>query len=247
MKTIFCLFCIVSITISGFSQKRYDFNETVYKAVVLLEKHVGNKFEPHGTGILFTDNQDSSKRIIVTCQHVLARQDIYVTIETTPEFRALNSTQNGRRLYLNGYEWTYNDGVIRTKVTLKKDSSYVRHPHGLDVAVFKVSVPLQITKNSTKTPIVNARDISNTFIRLKNNVSVGEDVFFLGFPYGLGTGFPLTPILRKGAVAWISDKYFLLDAMSYNGNSGSPVFTHPDSEVILDGLKFVNHPVRFII
>ena len=38
------------------------------------------------------------------------------------------------------------------------------------------------------------------------------------------------PLVRKGSIAWKSSKNseFLLDAFSYGGNSGSPIFTLSD-------------------
>lgn len=70
-------------------------------------------------------------------------------------------------------------------------------------------------------------------------VIYGQDVFFLGFPYGLLGKFLLTehgpplPLVKKAAVSLFqSDEVFLLDGHNNPGFSGGPVvFTTPPASV----------------
>ncbi len=64
-------------------------------------------------------------------------------------------------------------------------------------------------------------------IRFRKDVSLGDEFYFIGFPLGLFVDKRLSPILRSGTVAWMSDEstHFILDAFSFGGNSGSPVFS----------------------
>ena len=62
------------------------------------------------------------------------------------------------------------------------------------------------------------------------NITEGDDVFFLGFPLSLGvtTSARVRPIVRTGTVALKNeDQTFLIDANVFPGNSGSPVFLKP--------------------
>ncbi|OAV63383.1 hypothetical protein Barb6XT_03167 [Bacteroidales bacterium Barb6XT] len=70
----------------------------------------------------------------------------------------------------------------------------------------------------------------------KKNVSEGDDVDILGFPYGfIGAGYKKYVILKNGVVSRIQDLFeeksidFLVDAFIFPGNSGSPVILRPKS------------------
>jgi hypothetical protein len=59
------------------------------------------------------------------------------------------------------------------------------------------------------------------------DVKLCEEIFFTGFPFEIGTISPvLRPLIRAGHIAWLSPESdtFILDAFSYGGNSGGPVF-----------------------
>ena len=114
-------------------------------------------------------------------------------------------------------------------------------------AIIPIEIPSKIiTFGNDSIKICNVKSFPKSFMRLKKDVKLGEDIYFLGYPYMIGTkeGYSIntnigsirsgqyktdvtTPVLRTGIVSWKSDtnKEFLLDAFSYSGNSGSPVFT----------------------
>ena len=86
---------------------------------------------------------------------------------------------------------------------------------------------------------------------------LSQDVFFLGFPYGLGSeifsanrNFPL-PFVKKAIVSVLGNKdTFLLDGHNNPGFSGGPVVFHPipDSKIlavagVVSGYRFEDEPV----
>jgi len=76
------------------------------------------------------------------------------------------------------------------------------------------------------------------------NTEIGEDVYFIGFPYAaqlINDGFGITLVVNKGIVSNIKrdgtdpDKkrnWFIIDAISNPGNSGCPVINLETNEVI---------------
>ena len=81
-----------------------------------------------------------------------------------------------------------------------------------------------------------------------NTVAEGDDLFFLGFPLALGVGAiikigepkRITPIVRSGIISFKNEaeKTLLVEAASFPGSSGSPVFLKP---------AMVNHATRQIL
>ncbi len=70
-----------------------------------------------------------------------------------------------------------------------------------------------------------------SFVELKSFESIEDikkstEVYYLGYPFGIGTEKGGSPVRRKGMVAYKvkKDKYFYMDAMLAPGNSGGPVF-----------------------
>jgi hypothetical protein len=73
--------------------------------------------------------------------------------------------------------------------------------------------------------------ISETDMMEFDEIDEGDQVFFLGFPSGLGISSQMQtprdkPILRQGTIAYknYNSKSFLIDGFSFPGSSGSPVF-----------------------
>lgn len=65
------------------------------------------------------------------------------------------------------------------------------------------------------------------------NVSIGDEVFVLGFPMGLSGQEKKYVVVRGGIIARLDDEiiktenYFLIDAFIFPGNSGGPVILKP--------------------
>ena len=213
-------------------------------STVLLEKELSGHFVAHGTGFIILPYK-SSNQLIITCEHVLRNKSIFVNLEVNERFRnfvrTLPSKQKQEIIDLLKRElnllWNVNENFLRIKVDLIKDSTLFIHPKGLDIGGFKINLPGEYSFGDSTFKIINARAIGKSRIKLKEKTSLGDDVYFIGFPFGIGSP-TTTPsqlnystssprhLLRKGTISWISHDYdeFLLDAVSYNGNSGSPLF-----------------------
>jgi hypothetical protein len=97
-----------------------------------------------------------------------------------------------------------------------------------DVAVFILDLPSRIQLDS-RGPTVKLADIveySFSGIRKREELVLGDELYFVGFPFGIGADVTLEPVVRSGSVAWMGQgsSEFLIDAFSFGGNSGSPVF-----------------------
>ncbi|MBL7148353.1 MAG: trypsin-like peptidase domain-containing protein [Nanoarchaeota archaeon] len=61
-----------------------------------------------------------------------------------------------------------------------------------------------------------------------NDLEVGDDIFFLGYPMGLRALKSASPIVRAGIISLKEDNdTLLIDGNVFPGNSGSPVFLKP--------------------
>lgn len=224
------------------SQITSYFPENSITSVVLLEKKIGDNYIPHGTGFLLQSYDTEQPIIVVTNEHVLRNSSIYITV---PADTDLITYMNGRKSKVVCFKntcWDLFGNKLRHKFKLIKDSTFVCNKE-LDIAAFKLNIGswTNMSDNSQMniSPILG---LGKELIRYKKDVSLGTNIFFVGFPFAIGTesGFYNTkafsdyipnPLVRNGSVAWISntDNVFLLDAFSYSGNSGSPVFTSTDS------------------
>jgi len=212
-------------------------------ATILLEKEMNDTFVPHGTGFLILPYKSKSS-IIITCEHVLRNPTIFLTIEIEKKYRDVVrrlSTDEQReiveQLKKDNIIWNTNEDFFRIKVNLKKDSSFFIHPDSLDIAAIKTTIWGTMPINNIGYKFCNLKQIGISRILEREKLSVGDDIFFIGFPWGIGSpdSIPSSKsfttksprhALRKGIISWISEDYdqFLLDAISVPGNSGSPVF-----------------------
>ena len=72
-----------------------------------------------------------------------------------------------------------------------------------------------------------------TFVTLEGfekikDIKIGDDVYYLGYPSGIGATQGSNPVLRSGMVAHKDkeSKLFYIDAVVSGGNSGGPVFLY---------------------
>ncbi len=82
---------------------------------------------------------------------------------------------------------------------------------------------------------------SSTSFQSFKNINDGDDVFFMGFPFGLTLNEGITPLIRQGCVSikletektWNNVRYppktIVIDGNVSAGNSGSPLFRKPNS------------------
>ncbi len=133
-------------------------------------------------------------------------------------------------------------------------SLYSNH-HWLDVVVDVVGVandPIDVTvlrANRQLTPHNNL-ELPST-----DSVNYGQDVYFLGFPYGLVSdwnfgpdGFPL-PWVKRAIVSQFNENVWLLDGHNNPGFSGGPVVFKPAGTqqfsvgAVISGYRSTREPV----
>jgi len=236
MKKIISIFLII-IPIALPAQLS-DFNDTIVKTVVLIEKKVGSKIQPHGTGFILYD-YNSALRYIVTNKHIIGKhKSLYVSLP-------LKGMISNKKIILQDDNWEVTNNNIRGKVDLIPDSTVV-FSRNYDLAVFKMEIPSHIVLSDNNDSIsVERLSIPRSGILKLNQVEVGTDVYFIGFPFHIGTeiGYAYdttrlfsdiasNPLVRKGLLSWKSERSneFLIDGFSFGGNSGSPVITKIDRE-----------------
>ena len=115
------------------------------------------------------------------------------------------------------------------------------HPGDVDISVLAPAKPL----SPSNLPIIASSE----------GLIYGQDVFFLGFPYGVlsqvifgKSGYPL-PLVKKATFSSLAGNIYLLDGHNNPGFSGSPVIfsqgNGPPTHVggIISGYRFSQEPV----
>lgn len=180
--------------------------EDYLKSIVLFEKpNDKGELQPHGTGVLLLYK---NVYIIVTCKHVA------MNLQTKVTFTNLFATVNKA----DGTKSRKSIDAIHSKYSLHW---FYHHNDGVDIAVS----PVAIEENIDDIKLLTL-DLFEDF----EQMPVGDEVFFLGYPLGLGidTVTKLSPLVRGGLISLkLQDKSFLIDANVYPGSSGSPVFYKP--------------------
>jgi len=109
----------------------------------------------------------------------------------------------------------------------KNNMKYVVKNQALDIAAFLIEFPQIILEDSSIINVASPTAIGITTTKLRSDLKLGDDIYFVGFPFGIGAiGKNVEPLVRSGIISWLSkdSPNFLLDAFSYGGNSGSPIF-----------------------
>ena len=164
---------------------------------------------------------------------------VYITIPADNNFLKILKANSTNRVGFGKSIWNVDGQNLRLGVILKKNSTFVTH-ESLDIAAFPIEFFSydRAEDGSEKLRYTSKAAITTSIILKRSEIKVGTETFFVGFPFSIGTnqGYNLAgsfsskvanPLIRLGSVAWISNDSpeFLLDAFSYGGNSGSPVFT----------------------
>ena len=160
-----------------------------------------------GTGVLVKDLLGKKARnILVTAKHVVFEDNGYG--KAIPDLYIWGNKKDGSEFE---YPYLYFQ-------ELWPNVKWIKHFDS------KVDIAISIVGFSDKDLI--------DFVPLKRfkeiaNLNKGENVYYLGFPNGLGAGFGSNPVLRKGMVALNEKgkKFFYVDAVVTTGNSGGPVFS----------------------
>ncbi len=246
MKPILIIL-LLSISNLSFSQTvavvNSDVIESTIEPTVLLEKRVGNTFIPHGTGFLLYSYKDNWP-VLITNEHVLKNSEIFVNIPSDTSF--VNYFSNVKKndkleiikhLKKNNIYLGNNPKKLRLRIDLTRDTTFKTHPDSIDIAGFKLNHINGIQVNSKKITLFKTSSIPKSHYENMINLGRGDPVYFIGFPQRLGTytGYGRQQLfksdlpnhlVRQGIISLITEDQseFLIDAFSYGGNSGGPVF-----------------------
>lgn len=214
------------------------FDKELSNCVVALEKVDSSRLVPHGTGFLMYNYDDPNLDYLVTCEHVIRNSEIVLRIPTTDEYRNYVK-ETGKGNYLTALTkrlWLYDGYNLISKYQLIDGITFIKND-SLDIAALQIELPGGLIYGSDTIKVTDRKSVPKSLIKTKQEIDLGTEVYFLGFPFAIGTNFgyvgsgiysdyTANPLLRTGIVAWkaeYSDE-FLLDAFSYSGNSGGPVF-----------------------
>jgi hypothetical protein len=204
------------------------FDDQFIYSIVLFEKETNDSLLPFGTGFLIHNYEKEDNPFVVTCAHILNRECIYLVVVPDSDLLTITRLSETSGIQMGESSWKFKDSKLMLRVELRKNDTYVIHPDtSIDIGVFPVELFAAYMKGKIQLKVTKTKTISRSFVKSRSDVNLGDNVYFVGFPFGIGTEHTLNPLVRSGSVAWMSDdeNEFLLDAFSYGGNSGSPVFT----------------------
>lgn len=206
------------------------FDQQSIGATVLIEKQDGAAIVPHGTGFLLWNYASPDSPIVVTCAHLLKRNRIFVRVNADTSLLGTIPKGAADSITVGGRTWQIVGGTLRTEVILASlGSAAFATDTQRDIAVFVLAMggTFQINGEASIARVADIVNIPASAVRKRREISLGDELYFTGFPFGIGVGPRLEPLIRSGSVAWQSpgSYEFLVDALSYGGNSGSPVFS----------------------
>ncbi|MDD5197630.1 MAG: serine protease [Candidatus Gracilibacteria bacterium] len=184
-----------------------------------------------GTGFLFGKVQSDGKYSVylVTNKHVVKNQtgELYVSIRkkdgTFQKIKLLTS-ENGKSLF-----FYHSKDAIDIAVTRFTNIGFIQEEQ---IYFF------QSDKNTYSKSLL-----------ISNNIGEGDGVFVFGYPASL-TGNSEFPVVRQGIIAQIKPYYensktdYIIDAFTFPGNSGGPIFIKP--EIYSVGKTSINNESRLI-
>lgn len=182
-------------------------------SLVLIEKKVGDDFEPEASGFL-TTKKDKKHFILITNEHVIKSN-----INNLPLFVRLSKKKEVKQ----------EKKFQRIPLMIKKERFAIDSKS--DLAAFYLFIP-----NKYDPKNLHVSPISFKSYLTFNSVPLGDEVFLVGFPTSIQKINSLQknknlPILRGGIISAKFQEddtnFILIDAPSYWGNSGGPVFIKP--------------------
>jgi len=199
------------------------------QATVLIEKESG---QPHGTGFLLYNYKNNGSYILVTCSHLIGTHKRFL-VRVNADTAIINylKIQNLPAILLKNIKSVVGQESVIIIVDLydTDGSKLFVQDTTLDIAAlylrnFAVTIKTDTITNTYKA--TNMLGIPMSQYTYRKDLALGDEVYFVGFPFGIGTSNLVEPLIRSGSIAWLSKntKVFLLDAFSFGGNSGSPIF-----------------------
>jgi hypothetical protein len=161
-------------------------NEATLNSTVLLEKIENNNISPYGTGFLFYNYNNTPDVIVVTCAHLIKNKNI-ISVRLNPDstlIKILSEKEKKGTIIQNAI---IEKNSIRFIVDLAKNPSYI-HPT-LDIAAFTFKMPFIYDKSDTIIKPLKLADFSlipKSILKKRSELSLGDEVYFIGFPLGYG-------------------------------------------------------------
>lgn len=142
--------------------------------------------------------------------------------------------------------------TLKGMAMIKQESNGLEHYRWLPLTLIKkddkVDIALFQIDNFNET-IIEKVELGNS-----DEVSVGQDLYFIGFPYAaqlINEGFGITLVVNKTIVSNIKQdgidpdhprNWFIVDAISNPGNSGCPLVDSESNKVI--GIMTISYRIR---
>lgn len=127
------------------------------------------------------------------------------------------------------------------------ETLWLAHPNK-EVDLALLNVDPYILKNNSITPSFINEEMFAYFSDFEDvGISVGDDVYVIGFPMGIAGDGQNFPCVKSGVISRIDsevitkNKAFMIDSSIFPGNSGGPVILKP-TIISLDGTVAVGKP-----
>jgi len=136
-----------------------------------------------------------------------------------------------------------NNKIIEYPLQLVIEDKEIWHGHPsnlIDIAIIRINGG-KLQEDGIKFFIFKSdRNILLKTEMIESGISLGDEIFLLGYPMGLVDLDSPVPVVRQGIIASMQNpmikEYFLIDSQNYPGNSGGPVIYKPNINFI-EGTK----------
>jgi hypothetical protein len=177
------------------------------------------KFKQVGTGFFVSpDDKAPFRAILITAKHVLQRT---CPISTTVYLRFKKSPKDENGEPKRAELQICQQAIVDNKVV--HTGMWVAHPSADLVGIFPP------TRNVPDLVVFSKDEMATREQINEWNVFESDDIFTISFHPNLVAGKPSSPIVRSGIIAEFSEEQenFIVDAVIFPGNSGSPVLLKP--------------------
>jgi len=225
------LFCLSEAGQDQQKSPTLDFNTFLMRATVLIRGE-GSQGTAFFVGRPRPKEPEKLRYTLVTAAHVLEKMQGEIA---TLFFR--RETGPGK----------WDQLPLPLKIRDGKHILWTKHPE-VDIAVMYIGVP-----EDASTLLISQNMLGDDTLLAKYEVHPGDELRVLGYPFGLGTGQGLFPVLRSGRIASYpllptrTTKTFLLDFPVFPGNSGGPVYIDFTGARIYGGAIMQGTAFRFIM
>lgn len=178
----------------------------------------------------FKEDPKRAHYVLVTAAHILEK-----------------ITSDHATIYLRIKEGDlFREPPLQIRIRREGKPQWVKNKSGLDVAAMYVRLPRNIDVQLLPTTLLADDKTLSEF-----EIHPGDEMFCLGFPFGLRSSEAGFPILRSGRVASFplvptqKYRYFLLDFEVFSGNSGGPVYFIDNNRYYSGGTQ-IGKRIQFI-